>query len=54
MKKERYCLDNDRNAIDPIRMFKYLLLKVIFELSDNGASTWCQNYLWFVSIWVEL
>ena len=32
--KERYCLDNGRNAIDPIRMFKYLLLKTIFELSD--------------------
>lgn len=32
--KEKYCLDNGRNAIDPIRMFKYLLLKAIFELSD--------------------
>jgi len=32
--KEHYCLDNGRNAIDPIRMFKYLLLKVIFKLSD--------------------
>ncbi|HWR06434.1 IS1182 family transposase [Sporomusa sp.] len=32
--KESYCLDNGRNAIDPIRMFKYLLLKTIFELSD--------------------
>jgi transposase len=32
--KERYSLDNGRNAIDPIRMFKYLLLKAIFELSD--------------------
>lgn len=32
--KEQYCLDNGRNAIDPIRMFKYLLLKAIFELSD--------------------
>jgi hypothetical protein len=32
--KERYCLDNGRNAIEPIRMFKYLLLKTIFELSD--------------------
>lgn len=31
---ERYCIDNGRNAIDPIRMFKYLLLKTIFELSD--------------------
>ncbi|TDF96796.1 IS5/IS1182 family transposase, partial [Paenibacillus piri] len=25
--KDKYCLDNGRNAIDPIRMFKYLLLK---------------------------
>lgn len=32
--KENYCLDNGRNAVDPIRMFKYLLLKAIFELSD--------------------
>jgi hypothetical protein len=29
-----YCLDNGRNAIDPIRMFKYLLLKSIHDLSD--------------------
>jgi IS5 family transposase len=29
-----YCLDNGRNAIDPIRMFKYLLLKTIHDLSD--------------------
>ena len=27
-------MDNGRNAICPIRMFKYLLLKAIFELSD--------------------
>lgn len=32
--KDKYCLNNGRNAIDPIRMFKYLLLKAIFELSD--------------------
>ncbi len=32
--KAHYCLDNGRNAIDPVRMFKYLLLKTIFELSD--------------------
>ncbi|MDT3424805.1 IS5 family transposase [Paenibacillus forsythiae] len=32
--QNKYCLDNGRNAIDPIRMFKYLLLKAIFELSD--------------------
>lgn len=32
--KDRYCLINGRNAIDPIRMFKYLLLKTIHDLSD--------------------
>ena len=30
----KYCLNNGRNAISPIRMFKYLLLKSIFDLSD--------------------
>lgn len=30
----KYCLDNGRNTISPIRMFKYLLLKSIFDLSD--------------------
>lgn len=29
-----YCSNNGRAAIDPIRMFKYLLLKVIFNISD--------------------
>lgn len=32
--KSKYCLDNGRNAISPIRMFKYLVLKIIYELSD--------------------
>ncbi|QFF98886.1 IS1182 family transposase [Psychrobacillus glaciei] len=32
--KTKYCLDNGRNAISPIRMFKYLLLKSIYDLSD--------------------
>ncbi|KGR90983.1 transposase [Ureibacillus massiliensis 4400831 = CIP 108448 = CCUG 49529] len=32
--KMKYCLDNGRNAVPPIRMFKYLLLKSIFDLSD--------------------
>ncbi|MGH1329234.1 IS1182 family transposase, partial [Bacillus pretiosus] len=32
--KDKYCLDNGRNAIPPVRMFKYLLLKSIFDLSD--------------------
>ena len=32
--KNNYCLDNGRNAIPPIRMFKYLILKAIHDLSD--------------------
>lgn len=32
--KENYCLDNGRNAVNPIRMFKYLFLKVMNDLSD--------------------
>ena len=32
--KNNYCLSNGRNAVDPIRLFKYLLLKSIFDLSD--------------------
>ena len=31
---EKYCPDNGRNAVPPIRMFKYLLLKSIYDLSD--------------------
>ncbi|WP_047155550.1 IS1182 family transposase, partial [Aneurinibacillus tyrosinisolvens] len=32
--EDKYCPDNGRNAIHPIRMFKYLLLKTIHDLSD--------------------
>ncbi|MDO3410438.1 IS1182 family transposase [Saccharibacillus sp. CPCC 101409] len=32
--ESRYCLDNGRLAIDPIRLFKYLLLKALFPASD--------------------
>lgn len=32
--QSKYCLNNGRNAIPPIRMFKYLLLKAIHDLSD--------------------
>lgn len=31
---DKYCLDNGRNAVPPVRMFKYLLLKSMFDLSD--------------------
>ncbi|MDQ6596094.1 IS1182 family transposase [Bacillus salipaludis] len=32
--KDKYCHVNGRNAIDPIRMFKYLFLKTVYDLSD--------------------
>jgi len=33
--REKYCPDNGRDAESPIRMFKYLLLKAIYEMSDG-------------------
>lgn len=33
--RNNYCLDNGRNAEPPERMFKYLLLKQIYNLSDR-------------------
>ena len=32
--KTKYCPDNGRNAASPIRMFNYLLLKSIFDVSE--------------------
>ena len=32
--QDKYCHDNGRTAESPIRMFKYLLLKVIYNVSD--------------------
>ena len=34
--KDNYCLDNGRNAEDPVRMFKYLFLKCMYDLSDQN------------------
>ncbi|WP_338233243.1 IS1182 family transposase [Companilactobacillus muriivasis] len=31
----KYCLDDGRNAVDPIQMFKYLYLKVLYNMSDR-------------------
>jgi transposase len=30
----KYCLTNGRNAESPVRTFKYLLLKTIYDISD--------------------
>lgn len=32
--RSKYSEDTGRSAISPIRMFKYLLLKTIYEVSD--------------------
>jgi transposase len=33
----KYCLDNGRTAESPVRMFKYLLLKTIIDISDEDV-----------------
>ena len=33
--EHKYCLNNGRNALSPIMLFKYLLLKVIYNMSDS-------------------
>jgi len=35
-----YCTNNGRGAVDPICMFKYLLLKVIHDLSVITSFFW--------------
>jgi hypothetical protein len=32
--RDKYCLDNGRNAESPIRLFKYLMLKCMYPMSD--------------------
>lgn len=32
--ESKYCLNDIRNAYDPIKLFKYLMLKAIFPASD--------------------
>jgi len=36
--RDKYCSDNGRDAENPIRMFKYLLLKSIYEMSDGDLT----------------
>lgn len=33
----KYCINNGRMAESPVRMFKYLLLKTIYAISDVGV-----------------
>ncbi len=34
--KDNYGVDNGHQAEDPLRMFKYLFLKCVYDLSDRG------------------
>lgn len=52
----KYCLDNGRNAVPPVRMFKYLLLKSIYDLSDIDVverSKYDMSFKYFLDITPE-
>lgn len=49
----KYCLDNGRKAIPPVQMFKYLLLKAIYCLSDGDLIERCRydmSFKYFLGI----
>ena len=51
--KTKYCLDNGRNTVPPIRIFNYLLLKSIFEVSDIDVverSKYDMSFKYFLGI----
>lgn len=41
--KDRYCLDNGRMAEDPVRMFKYLMIKSVLGVSDADLVEHCMT-----------
>ena len=50
---DKYCLDNGRNAISPVQMFKYLLLKSIYDLSNVDVverSKYDMSFKYFLDI----
>lgn len=52
----KYCPDNGRTAVDPIVMFKYLLLKTIYRLSDVDVvehSRYDLSYKFFLGLMPE-
>ena len=52
----KYCLDNGRMAENPIKMFKYLLLKTIYTLSDVDVvehSRYDLSYKYFLGMMPE-
>ena len=54
--KNKYCPDNGRTAIDPVMMFKYLVLKAIANLSDEKLVERCKydlSYKFFLGLMPE-
>ena len=54
--KGKYCLDNGRMASDPRMLFKYLMLKVIYNLSDVDVvehSRYDMSYKYFLGLTPE-
>ena len=51
--KHKYCIDNGRNSSSPILLFKYLILKVIYGLSDVDVverSRYDLSFKYFLSL----
>ncbi len=51
--RDTYCPDNGRVSEDPVMLFKYLLLKVIYELSDVDVvkrSRWDLSFKYFLDM----
>lgn len=51
--QDKYCLDNGRMAEDPVRMFKYLMIKCISGLSDVDLVDKCMydmSYKYFLGL----
>ncbi|PEN78906.1 hypothetical protein CN553_30855 [Bacillus cereus] len=49
--QDKYCHDNDQNAIDLTRVFKYLLLKAMYDLPDVdvvGRSRYDMSFKYFL------
>lgn len=50
---DKYCLDNGRTAESPIKMFKYLLMKTIYDISDVDVverSRYDMSFKYFLGI----
>lgn len=54
--KSKYCPDNGRTAIDPVMLFKYLVLKAMSNLSDEKLVERCKydlSYKFFLGLMPE-